>query len=395
MLRSELARVSKHVRAGAARRRGSEGWRAPPRSRYSRAVPADAATLTIDLDALAHNHAVLRRLAGAAEVAPAVKADGYGLGASDVARRLQAEGARTFYVARLAEGVALRAVLPDATIAVLDGCTEGTARAIRSARLTPVLSSIDQVAAWSGAGGGAAVLHVDTGMNRLGVSVEEAQALAASPDRLRGVDLTTVMSHLACAEVPEAPLNAAQRARFEAAAAVFPGVRRSLCNSAGVLLGEAYAFEQVRPGVALYGGGPRGVEDARFRAVASFHAPVLQVRTVRRGETVGYDAAYTAPETMRVAIVAAGYADGVLRAAAGGLYGWADGRRLPVLGRISMDLTALDARDASDLRAGDPVELLGPNVPVDAVARAGGTIAYEVLCRLGRRGERRIVGAWG
>lgn len=353
---------------------------------------SSAATLAVDLDALAHNFAALRTLAGGAEVAAVVKADGYGLGAAPVALRLAAEGARTFYVARVAEGEALRPALPHAELRVLDGCPEGAAERLRAARLTPVLSSLDQVEAWRGAGGGGAAVHVDTGMNRLGLRPEELEALVASPDRLRGVDLVAVVSHLACAEDTAHPLNLRQRARLAEAAALFPGAPASLANSAGVLLGPDYAFDEVRPGIALYGGGPRGAPDPRFRAVATLTAPVLQVRTVRPGESVGYGASFTARATLRTATVAAGYADGVLRAGGGGLYGFHEGVRLPVLGRISMDLMTLDANDAPGLRAGDPVQLLGPDVPVDEVAAACGTIAYEVLTRLAPRLLRTYVG---
>ncbi len=357
-------------------------------------MSAAVATLTVDLDALASNFAQLRAWAAGAEVAPVIKADGYGLGAAPVARRLAAEGARVFYVARLAEGEALRPALPHAEIRVLDGGPDATAGVsrLRAARLTPVLSSLDQVEAWRAAGGGEAALHVDTGMNRLGLAVEALDALATSPDRLRGVEVTTLLSHLACADTPEHPLNARQLARFVAASAVLPDARRSLGNSAGVLLGPEFTLDELRPGIALYGGGPRGATDPRLRAVATLTAPVLQVRTVRPGESVGYGAAAVAERTLRAAVVGAGYADGVLRAGGGGLYAWAEGRRLPVLGRISMDLITLDASDAPGLRAGDAVQLLGPDVPVDEVAAACGTIAYEVLCRLAPRLGRAYVG---
>lgn len=355
-------------------------------------MSASAARLIVDLDALAHNFAVLRALAGGAEVAAVVKADGYGLGAAAVARRLAAEGGRTFYVARLAEGEALRAALPQGDIRVLDGCPEDAAARLQAARLTPVLSSLDQVETWRAAGGGDAALHVDTGMNRLGLAPEEAAALVASRDRLGGVEVTAVLSHLACAEDAAHPMNARQRERLASAAALFPGVRVSLANSAGVLLGPDYAFDEVRPGIALYGGGPRGATDPRLRPVATLTAPVLQVRTVRPGESVGYGAAFTAERTLLVAVVAAGYADGVLRAGAPGLYGFLDGRRLPVLGRVSMDLLALDASDQPAARPGAPVELIGPNVPLDEVAAACGTLAYEVLTRLAPRAERTWLG---
>lgn len=357
---------------------------------------ASAATLTVDLDALAHNFGVLRELVGAAEVAPVVKADGYGLGARAVARRLRAEGATTFYVARLAEGVRLREALGDeAEIRVLDGATdEAGAETLQLRQLTPVLSSVEQVEVWSRARGHEAALMIDTGMNRLGLGPEEADALAASPDRLRHVEVRALLSHLACAEAPGHPLNVAQRVRLLETAGWFPQALRSLANSAACLLAD-FALDEVRPGIALFGGGPRGAPDARFRSVATLRAPILQVRTVPRGETVGYGAAFTAPETMRVAIVAAGYSDGVLRAGSPGLYGWLDGRRLPVLGRISMDLLALDASECTAARPGAAVELLGANVSVDEAASACGTIAYELLTRLAPRAERVYLGGAG
>ncbi len=212
--------------------------------------------LTIDLAALASNYAVLKAAASGAEVAPAVKADGYGIGAAMVADRLWAEGARGFYTARLSEGLALRESLGDreATIYVLDGVTPGSAPAMEAARLTPVLNSLPQIEAWnSHARGGrlAATIHVDTGMNRLGLRIEELQVLLGAMDRLKHVEVTGVMSHLACANEPAHPLNARQLERFQEAAALFPNARKSLANSAGIFLGSDYAFDQVRPGVSL------------------------------------------------------------------------------------------------------------------------------------------------
>ena len=352
--------------------------------------------LTVDLDALAANHATLRRQAGASEVAPVVKANGYGLGAGEVARRLAAEGAATFFVARLGEGLALRRDLGlSPAIYVLDGCTRADAASFVPAGLSPVLNSLDQVAAWQGAGGGAAALMIDTGLNRLGVTPDEARALAASSDRLRNVELNLVMSHLACADRPDHPMNAAQRARFVEAAAAFPGVRRSLAASDGLFLGADYAFDLVRTGVCLYGGGPEGRPDPRIRPVATLEAPILQIRTVATGETVGYGASFRAERPMRAAIVGAGYADGVLRAAGGRAYGSLAGRRCPAIGRISMDLMVFDVTEHPDARAGDLMQLIGPHVPVDEAAAAANSIAYELLVRVGARSERRYVSACG
>lgn len=353
---------------------------------------ADHASLTIDLDALAANLAALRVASGGAEVAPVVKADAYGLGIAPVARRLRAEGARSFYVARVEEALVLRDIVHGAQIFVLDGCPDGVAQRLIDADLTPVLNSLDQVSAWSRAGGGPAWLQIDTGMNRLGLEPEEAAALAASPDRLRHVEVEGVMSHLACATRPADPMNARQRSVFIEAAALFPNARASLAATAGVFLGADYAFDQVRAGVGLFGGGPFEAPHPAIAAVATLSAPILQVRTVRPGETIGYGAAFTAPATLRVAIVAAGYADGFLRAGEGRAYGVLDGRRCAVLGRISMDLTAFDVTGCDGARPGARIELVGREAPVDEVAKAAGTIPYEILLRLGARARRTYVG---
>jgi alanine racemase len=278
----------------------------------------ETAQLTLDLDALASNHAVLKAQAGGAEIAPAVKADGYGLGAALVATRLWDEGTRGFYVARLSEGLALRQALGDraATIYLLDGVTPGSAPAIEAAGLTPVLNSLPQVEAWNSHARGRtldAALHIDTGMNRLGLRPEEAVVLTGAMDRLKHVNIALVISHLACASEPDHPLNAGQLARFTEAAALFPNARLSLANSGGIFLGGDYHFDQARPGISLYGGGPRDIPDARIKAVATLEAPVLQVRVVPRGESIGYGATFTARETTRIAILAVGYADGLPR----------------------------------------------------------------------------------
>jgi alanine racemase len=355
------------------------------------------ARLTIDLDALAANHAALRARAGGAEVAPAVKADGYGLGAADVADRLWAEGARTFYVARLAEGVALREALGDraATIYVLDGATPGSGDTLAGANLVPVLNSLPQIEAWNAqarSGRLKAALQVDTGMNRLGLRPEEVKVLVGATDRLKRLDLDLVISHLACADEPDHPLNARQLDRFQEVTTLLPHARRSLANSAGLFLGDAYRFDQARPGISLYGGGPEGRPHPEIRAVVTVEAPILQVRVVPRGESVGYGANWTATETTRVAIVAAGYADGVLRASHPNGQVWFDGARRRMLGRVSMDLIAVDITDCDTARPGAMVELFGPNLAIDEAASAAGTSAYELLTRVAPRARRVVVG---
>jgi len=362
-------------------------------------MPAARARLTIDLDALAANHAVLRQLAGQAEVAPVVKADGYGLGAASIARRLWAEGARSFFVARLEEGEALRVELGrsrPARIFVFDGCTAGAASRLAQAGLVPVLNDPAQVEAFAAYarphGPLPCALHLDTGMHRLGLAVEELEALAAAPDRLIGLKIELLLSHLACADQEEHRMNAQQAGRFKKARALLPDVPGSLANTAGVFLGPDYHHDLVRPGIGLYGGGPFGQTHPRLQPVATLAAPILQVRAVSEGETVGYGAAFKAERPYRIAIVAAGYADGVLRSSAGRGRVWFSGDHRAILGRISMDLMAVDVTGCEDAWPGAMVELLGPHVTVDQAAEAAGTASYEVLTRLGRRAERVYLG---
>ncbi|MBU1347529.1 MAG: alanine racemase [Alphaproteobacteria bacterium] len=341
------------------------------------------ASLTVDLNALSHNFHALEAISGA-PAHPVVKADSYGLGAVPVAKRLMAEGARTFFVARLAEGVALRAALgPEPTIYVLDGCVGDAPAALKAADLRPILNHGDQLTAWRSAHGGACGLQIDTGMNRLGFRVEDA------PEPFEGLEL--VMSHLACADDPAEPMNRRQRDAFAAAATRYPGVTRSFANSGGCFLGADYAFDTVRPGICLYGGGPEARPDDRLKPVAALTAQVLQLRDVRAGESVGYSRGFVASMPRRIATCGAGYADGVLRSNGGEGQVWAAGALRPILGRVSMDVIAVDVTGA-DVTLGDTVELFGANRMLDDAARAAGTIGYELLTSITPRVPRRYVG---
>lgn len=340
------------------------------------------AVLSVDLSALARNFHTLQALTGA-WVHPVVKADSYGLGANACATRLMAEGARTFFVARAAEGAALRTTLgSEAVIYVLDGCHDGAAAQLKAADLRPVLNQPGQLRAWREAGGGACGLQIDTGMNRLGFRPEDA------PEAFD--DLTLVMSHLACADEPGQPMNRRQRDAFAAAAERYPGVIRSFANSGGCFLGRDYAFDAVRPGICLYGGGPEGRPDARIAAVATLSAEVLQVRDVPAGESIGYSRGFVAEGPVRVATVAAGYADGLLRAYSPRGAAWAAGETRPLLGRVSMDVCAIDVTGL-DVAVGDSVELFGANRLLDDAAAAAGTISYELLTSITARAPRRYV----
>lgn len=357
----------------------------------------DRARLTIDLDALAHNRAVIAEAAAGAEVAAVVKADGYGLGAGPIGRRLHGEGTRTFFVARLAEGEALRRELGDrdAAIYVFDGLLPGTADRFDAAGLIPVIATLPQAhAALSLAaarGRYAAALQVDTGMNRQGLTLNEARALVHAPGGLRTLDVPLLVSHLGSATDPREARNPQQLACFHEASGLFPEARASLSASAGAFLGPAYRCDMVRAGVSLLGGGPEERPDAHLKAVATLTAPVLDIRNLQPGDRVSYGTAFTAPRAMRVAVVAAGYADGVIRGAMGKGYAWAAGARRPLLA-VTMDLLVIDVGDAQ-VAPGHPVELLGPNALLDDFATAAGTVAHEVLVRLSPRAERVYLGA--
>jgi alanine racemase len=341
------------------------------------------ALLTVDLNALARNFRTLEAVTGR-PVHPVVKADAYGLGAAQCATRLMAEGARTFFVARADEGVALRAALGDApVIYVLDGCHGATARALKTAGLRPVLNSTDQAETWRAAGGGACGVQIDTGMNRLGFRPED------TPEPFEG--LTLVMSHLACADTPEAAMNRRQRDVFAAASDRYPGVTRSLANSGGCFLGPDYGFDAVRPGVCLFGGGPEGRPDARIAPVATLTAEVLQVNAVPAGESVGYGRGFVADRPVRVATLGAGYADGVLRANSPNGRVWIANETRPLLGRVSMDVCAVEATGL-EVAVGDRVELFGANRSLDEAAAAAGTISYELLTSISPRVARVYVG---
>jgi len=361
--------------------------------------PEASAVLTIDLAALVANWRELRQRAAPAQCAAVIKADGYGCGLEPVAVALADAGCETFFVAHLAEGRRARVAAPRATIYVLNGLLPGTASAYVGCNLHPVLGSLAEFAEWTsfvaatGWHGGAA-LQVDTGMSRLGLSFEEAAWLADQPQSERG-ELVLLMSHLACAEVPEHPLNARQMAAFRELRNLFPGIPGSLANSSGIFLDPEAHHDLVRPGVALYGANPTPFHVNPMRTVVNLSARIIQVRTVEEGETVGYGAGWTAKRTTRLAVVSIGYGDGLLRATSGrddkpGAEAVVAGRRCPVAGAVSMDLLALDVSDLPEdkPRRGDFVTLLGQEIGVDELASHAGTIGYEILTSLGRRYRR-------
>jgi alanine racemase len=356
--------------------------------------------LTIDLGALAANFAYLSAIADQAEAAITIKADAYGLGMAQCAPVLWEAGARSFFVALAAEGVQLRRILPKANIYVLHGVTPAGAPHLLAHDLIPMLGSPEMIALWRELGQGAPCgIHVDTGMNRLGLTPEETTSLAAAG--LGGLNAVHLMSHFACADEPDHPKNAAQIAAFNAAKALFPGLRSSLQNSAGLFLGSRVRADLVRLGIALYGGEAVGGQPNQMQPVVTAEAEIMMVRQAKAGETVSYGATETLTRDTRIAVCSVGYADGWHRAGSGtgvalratgrrGGEGWVAGRSAPVLGRITMDQTMFDVTDvpAEAVKAGDFIELFGPNIALDDAARAAGTIGYELLTSLGRRYAR-------
>ncbi len=370
-----------------------------PEANQAAALAAANGVLTIDLDALVANWRKLEKTAVPAECSAVIKANAYGCGVAPVARALAAAGCKTFFVATPEEAAAARAVLPSAVIYVLNGLIQNNGDAYARIDARPVIGDLNELAEWdvfcrrTGWAGGAAI-HIDTGMQRLGLTITEAQGLIP---RIHAGDhgISLVMSHLACAENLHHPMNARQLAAFRGIASEFSGVPASLANSSGIFLGSAFQFDIVRPGAALYGVNPTPEADNPMLPVVDLKARVVQIRDVERGEGVGYGGNWTARRPTRLAIVSAGYADGYFRAGSSndGTRG-ADviiaGKRCPVAGRISMDLMAVDISDLERnmVRRGHQATLIGGGITVDELAHHFGTIGYEVLTSLGTRYAR-------
>ena len=365
---------------------------------------AATALLTVDLDALAANYRILRDLSAPAECATVVKADAYGLGMAEVAPALAHAGCKTFFVATLGEAEELRALLPDSEIYVLCGLLEDTGPFYLRLALRPVLNSAGEVKEWAALAKTVpirlpAAIHVDSGMNRLGLSATDIETVTGAKELLASFELVLLMSHLACADEPDHAKNETQRKSFEALRQRFPKARASFANSAGILLGRAYHYDLVRPGIALYGGKARRTGDNPFTPVVHLAGRVLQVREAPAGESVGYGATQTLKRPSRIATVGVGYADGFFRSLSvgdgrQGLHVYLGSHPVPVLGRVSMDLITLDVTGVPDAlaRRGSWVELIGPHVAAHEFAAHAGTIDYEVLTSLSARALRRYVG---
>src|SRR6202795_4684812 len=370
-----------------------------PEANLAAALATASGVLTVDLDAIVANWRKLEKTAVPAECAAVIKADAYGCGVEPVARALASAGCKTFFVATLDEARAARAAVPQAAIYVLDGFFQNTGDGYAKIDARPVIGDLNELAEWdvfcrrSGWSGGAAI-HIDTGMNRLGLTITEAQGIIP---RINAGDhgITLVMSHLASAEHLNNPLNAKQLTAFREIASLFSGVPASLANSSGVFLGAQFQFDLVRPGAALYGINPTPESDNPMQPVVELKARIVQVRNIERGETVGYGGTWTARRPTRIALVSAGYADGYFRAASAndgtrGAEVVVAGKRCPIAGRVSMDLIAVDITDIEKnaARRGHLATLIGDGITVDELPHHFGTIGYEVLTSLGPRYAR-------
>jgi len=361
------------------------------------AHPGETARLAIDLTALARNWRRLCERLGPAECSAVVKADAYGLGLEPVMHALLGAGCRTFFVATAAEGVRARAVSRDALIYVLDGAPPGAAPLLIEAELRPVLNSLADIAEWAEAAPGKrAAIHIDTGMNRLGVAPTE---VAAAAELAKRISLELAMSHFVSSQEPSNPRNDRQIAQFALARANLPEMPASMANSAGIYLPQKPIFDLVRPGYALYGGNPTPGKTNPMLPVVRLEARILTLREIAPGESVGYDATWTAERPTRLGTLGLGYADGFPVGASSGkdrppAEAIVAGFRCPVVGRVSMDAVVLDLTDmpVGLARRGDFVEILGDTIGVDALAERAGTIGYEILTRMGQRYSRRYVG---
>jgi alanine racemase len=358
--------------------------------------PSDAAgtMLTIDLGAIASNYRTLNDQLGGVRCAAAVKANAYGVGVAQVAPVLAAAGCNDFFVATQDEALALRSLLPEPTITVLNGADPGREAECLDHDLRPALNDLGQIERWATLarerGRLDAVLHLDTGMCRLGLPAYEVERLATEPERLDGLNLILIMSHLACADDAGHPMNQQQRMTFDRLRQMLPSAPASLANSSGIYLGPEFHYDLARPGVALYGGNPTPDKPNPMAEVIRLQSKIVQVRDVDSPQTVGYGAAHRVAGPARIATVPVGYADGYRRSLSGRAFAAIGGARVPVVGRVSMDLISLDVSTLrpEQTRPGTTVDLIGGPCPLDEISALGETIGYELLTSLGQRYER-------
>lgn len=355
--------------------------------------------LTIDLDAITENYRMLAVRADPGQTAAVVKADAYGLGMSAVAQRLWRAGCRFFFVATLEEALTLREILPEARIGLLGGLLQGSEVECVTAKIIPVLNDPAEIQRWLAASRAAqtslpSILHVDTGMCRLGLSMDQARNLLVDTSRIETLNPLYLMSHLVSAEDPDHPITRTQLRRLRELHALRPELKISFANSSGMFLGRDFMGDLARPGYALYGGNPTPWQDNPMQPVVRLQAKILQIHDISADDTVGYNATWTATRPGKIATVAIGYADGFFRSASNRGHVAIGSLLMPVVGRVSMDLVTIDITDlpVDAVRPGDMVDVIGPNRPIDVVAKDADTIGYEVLTGLGNRLRRNYIG---
>ena len=364
-------------------------------------MSAMSGELSIDLGALRQNYKILDDMVGGnCRTAPSVKANAYGLGLEQIVLALYESGARAFFVATLEEGIEIRAFLPDVEIYILNGFFDAEQKTYIKQNLIPVLDSLHEIQAYHLVAKHRgktlpALLHFDTGMNRLGIPSDEAGIIFDNLSVLDGVDVRYVMSHFVSSEETENPSNPGQFKKFQSIMTHFPNTKFSMCNSGGVFLSPDYHLDLIRPGIALYGGNPTdGREENPMNPVVSLNVPVLQIHSVKKGETAGYNGTHRFHRDGRVAVMSIGYADGLFRSLGnqGALY-W-KGYKLPICGRVSMDLVICDLEAVPQEEypnPGDMVEVIGAHQTIDDLAASAGTISYEILTALGARYRRSYI----
>jgi alanine racemase len=359
--------------------------------------------ITVDQRQIVANWRALAALVGPAECAAVVKADAYGLGVEAVVPALLHAGCRTFFVASVDEAEQLRGLAADTVIYVLDGLISGAGPRLAAAGARPALATLDDCLEWAALCDArdrvmAAAIHIDTGLNRLGLSAGDVARLAADPSLFNRIGVSLVMSHLACADDVTDPRNGAQLVAFEQLRGALPAAPASLAASDGLMLGPDFHFSMVRPGYAIYGGQAGRDRPAPVMPAVRVQARVLQVRNVSAGDAVGYSATWTALHPTRVATIACGYADGFARTGSssnsqpGGHVAF-KGRLAPIIGRVSMDLVTVDVSAFEDgqISRGGFVDIIGPGLTFEQAGRGAGTIGYEVLTRLSRRYHRHTL----
>jgi len=351
------------------------------------------ATLSINLSSIEHNYNILKSIANGAICSAVVKANAYGLGVEQVSKRLVQAGCNNFFVAHLNEGIELREIIGDNhNIYILHGLKRNQQAAFHKHNLIPVLNFMEQIKLWNDyarelSTNLPAIIHIDTGMNRLGLNIADAEDLARNKSLLSHIDTKFIMSHLACASEPNDQMNAEQLEKFDSVRKLFPDIPATLSNSAGILLNDDYHFEMVRPGISLYGGGNRP-KNVDIKNVVDLKSSILQIRNIDSDQTVGYGATRTVKAGSRIATIPIGYADGYLRSLGNNSYLHIDDVKIPVIGRVSMDMVIADITGIDNITVNSKVEILGENCTINSIAELAETISYEILTNLGSRYNR-------